>query len=337
MIQKNFEPAVSDDLLEAGYEPVLGWPTLPAELSWPEVAGVACDSHDRVYVFNRGKHPIVVFDADGSFLSTWGEGQFVRPHGIYVGPDDAVYCTDDGGHIVRKFTTDGLPLFTLGDGKPSDTGATSIDYRTIRRAAPPFHYPTNLALSADGSMYVADGYGNARIHKFSPDGRLLFSWGTPGDGPGEFHVPHGIAVDRDGTVYVADRENSRIQLFDPAGKYVVQWTDVARPCQIFIDRAQRVFIAELGWRAGLWPGMSAPSVEAPGGRVSIFDRKGLLLGRWGGGRNPCAAGDFFAPHGIWCDSQGSVYVAEVVASAGGKQGLVAADFHSLQKFARRRA
>lgn len=335
MIQKNFEPAVCDDLSEAGYQPVLGWPTIPKELSWPEVAGVACDSHDRVYVFNRGIHPVAVFDADGRFLSTWGEGQFIRPHGIYIGPDDAIYCTDDGGHVVRKFTTDGFALLTLGDGKPSDTGATSIDFRTIRRAAAPFHFPTNLALSGDGSMYVADGYGNARIHKFSPDGRLLFSWGTPGNGPGEFHVPHGIAVDGNGTVYVADRENSRIQLFDPTGKYVAQWTDVARPCQIFIDRAQHLFVAELGWRSGLWPGMSAPSDEAPGGRVSIFDREGRLLARWGGGRNPCAAGDFFAPHGICCDRQGSIYVAEVVASAGANRGLVAADCHSLQKFTRR--
>src|SRR5262249_5479221 len=149
---------------------------------------------------------------------------FKRAHGIFIGPDDAVYCIDDFDHTFRKFTTDGKLLMTLGtSGKPSDTGATSIDFRTIRHSGPPFHYPTDLALAPDGSLYVSDGYGNARIHKFSPDGRLLFSWGEPGDGPGQFRVPHGIAVDRQGFVYVADRENSRVQIFAPDGKYLSEW------------------------------------------------------------------------------------------------------------------
>jgi DNA-binding beta-propeller fold protein YncE len=328
------QPIESDALRRAGYEPVPGWPELPAGLGWQEVAAVACDSRDRVYVFNRGEHPLIIFEADGSFVGTWGEGLFARPHGISIGPDDAVYCTDDAGHTVRKFTPDGRLLLTLGDSKPSDTGATSVDYRTIRRAGAPFHYPTNLALAADGSMYVADGYGNARVHKFSPDGRLLFSWGSPGDGPGQFHVPHGIALDGQGTVYVADRENSRIQLFDGAGRYLSEWTDVVRPCQIFIDLHERVYVAELGWRAGMWPGTSAPSPDAPGGRLSIFDLRGQLLARWGGGENPCSPGDFYAPHDVWCDSQGSIYVAEVVYSAGGRLGFVPSDCHSLQKFVR---
>lgn len=318
----------------AGYQPVLDWPSLPPGLSWPEVAGVACDRRDRVYVFNRGEHPIVVFDTDGRFVASWGEGLFARPHGITIGFDDSVYCTDDAGHTVHKFSPDGRLLLTLGDGKPSDTGATSIDYRTIQRAGAPFHYPTNLALVADGSMYIADGYGNARIHKFSPDGRHLFSWGNPGSGPGEFHVPHGIAIGVDGSVYVADRENSRIQLFDPSGNYMSEWVDVARPCQIFIDGADRVYVAELGWRAGIWPGTQSPTDDATGGRVSIFDHGGTLLARWGGGQNPCSPGDFFAPHDICGDSQGNLYVAEVVASAGANCGLVPANCHALQKFRR---
>src|SRR5439155_3030800 len=154
-----------------------------------------------------------------------------------------------------------------------DTGATTLAFRTIHRPGPPFHYPTNLALSPQGEMYVSDGYGNARIHKFSPDGRLLFSWGEPGSGPGQFQIPHGIAVDLQGTVYVADRENSRIQLFSPDGKYLGEWTDVVRPCQVFIDRAENAYVAELGFRAGMWPGTTAPSADAPGGRVSIFDSR----------------------------------------------------------------
>ena len=322
---------------EFGYEANDRWTKLPAGWSWTEVVAVATDAQDRVFVFNRGEHPVVVFDGDGNFLRSWGEGLFARPHGIFVGPDDSVYCTDDLDHTVRKFTPDGNLLLTLGtSGKPSDTGATSVDYRTIIRVGPPFHYPTNVALSPSDEIYVSDGYGNARVHKFSADGRLIFSWGEPGNGPGQFKVPHGIAVDRQGTVYVADRENSRIQLFAPDGKFLSDWTDVARPCQVFIDDLGNVHVAELGFRAGMWPGTVAPTADATGGRLSIFDRHGELQARWGGGENPCLPGDFFAPHGICVDSRGDIYVAEVVMSAGGNRGLVAPTCHTLQKFVRRK-
>jgi DNA-binding beta-propeller fold protein YncE len=319
-----------------GYDADDQWVKLPLGIEWMEVAAVATDSRDRVYLFNRGEHPVIVLDRDGTFLYAWGEGLFARPHGLFVGSDDGLYCTDDLDHTVRKFTTEGRLLWTLGtSGRPSDTGATSMDYRGILRAGPPFHYPTNLAVSPEGEIYISDGYGNARVHKFSDDGRLLFSWGEPGGGPGQFHVPHGIAVDDRGTVYVADRENSRIQLFTPGGEYVTSWTDVVRPCQVFISGAGDIYVAELGYRAGMWPGTSAPSADAPGGRVSVFDRRGVLKARWGGGENPCEPGDFFAPHAIWVDSRGDIYVAEVVMSAGGNRGLVSPRCHSLQKFIRR--
>jgi DNA-binding beta-propeller fold protein YncE len=312
------------------------WAKLPAGWTWTEVAAVAVDSRDRVYVFNRGDHPVIVFDRHGTFLAAWGEGQFRRPHGIFIGPDDAVYCIDDLGHAVRKYAPDGTFLATLGPaGVASDTGATSMDFRTIVRSGPPFHYPTNLAMAPDGALYVSDGYGNARIHKFAADGRLLFSWGEPGGGPGQFRIPHGIAVDSAGTVYVADRENSRIQLFAPDGSYLSEWTDVARPCQVFIDGAGEVYVAELGFHAGMWPGTTAPRPDSPGGRLSIFDSNGNMRARWGGGRSPCEPGDFFAPHGICVDRHGDIYVAEVVMSAGGKRGLVPPTCHALQKFVRR--
>lgn len=315
------------------YEAIDRWAKLPAGWRWTEVAAVATDSRDRVFVFNRGEHPLIVFDSDGSFITSWGEGVFARPHGITIGPDDAVYCTDDLDHTVRKFTPDGTLLMTLGtSGIPSDTGATSIDFRTIRHAGAPFYFPTNVALSATGEIYVTDGYGNARVHKFSPDGQLLCSWGEPGTGPGQFRVPHGIAVDRHGTVFVADRENSRIQLFSADGAFLAERTDIARPCQIIFDDAGNMFVAELGYRSGMWPGTSPPFPDATGGRVSVFDPHGKLLARWGGGDNPTAPGDFFAPHDICIDSRGDLYVAEVVMSAGGNRGLVAPDCHSLQKF-----
>lgn len=325
------------DCREFGYDPNDRWAKLPPGWGWSEATAVATDLHDRVYVFNRGERPVIVVDRDGNFLTAWGEGLFVRPHGITIGPDECVYCTDDSGHTVRKFTPDGRLLMTLGiPGQPSDTGAASVDFRTIRRAAGPFHYPCNLAIAPGGELYVCDGYGNARVHKFSPDGELLLSWGEPGGGPGQFRIPHGIAVDPDGTVFVADRENSRIQLFSPNGEYLVEWRDIARPCQVFVHR-DLVYVAELGYRAGMWPGTTAPTPDATGGRVSIFDPRGELLARWGGGLDPCAPGDFFAPHDIGVDSRGDIYVAEVTMSAGGNRGLVSPECHSLQKFTRRSA
>jgi DNA-binding beta-propeller fold protein YncE len=317
------------------FEVCEGWGALPDGWRLVEVAGVATDSHDRVFVFNRGDYPVIIFDRDGRFIGSWEEDLFARPHGITIGPDDTVYCTDDLDHTVKKFTPEGKLVGTLGkSGCPSDTGATSMDFRTICRAGPPFHYPTNLALAADGSMYIADGYGNARVHRYSPDGRHLSSWGGPGGAPGEFRLPHGIAVGPDGTVVVADRENSRLQFFSPDGAFVQEWTDVARPCQVLVDAIGRVYVAELGFRAGMWPGTTAPFPDAPGGRISVFDGDGRLLARWGGGSNPCAPGDFFAPHDLCLDSRGDLYVGEVTWSAGGNRGVVPADCHSLQKFAR---
>jgi DNA-binding beta-propeller fold protein YncE len=319
------------------YEALPRWEQLPAGWQLGEVAGVATDSRDRVFVFARGEHPVVVFDRDGRFVTSWGEGVFQRPHGITIAPDDSVWCTDDLDHTVCQFTPDGRLLRTLGSsGRPSDTGIDGIDYRTIRRPAGPFHRPTNVALARDGSLFVTDGYGNARVHKFAADGRLLFSWGEPGAGPGQFNLPHGIALDSEGRVFVADRENSRIQIFTPEGRFLAQWTDVARPMQVCIDRDDNVFVAEVGWRAGLFPWLVPPGVDAPAARVTVFDRDGAVQARWGGGPDPSAVGDFFAPHDVCLDSHGDLYVGEVVLSAGGNRGLVSPSCHALQKFVRRK-
>ncbi len=309
------------------------WAKFPANGPDGEAVAVACDLRDHVYVFLRGPRPVQVFMPDGTPVGTWGDDRFHRPHGITLDRHDNVYCTDDIGHAVYLFDTEGRLLRTLGTpGSPSDTGATSIDYRTIRHSGPPFHYPTNLAIADSGDIFVADGYGNARVHRFAADGTLLNSWGEPGDGPGQFHVPHGIAIDSSGVIHVCDRENSRIQRFTQDGQYIGSWTDLARPSQLFFDRSGRAFIAELGYRAGRWPGTGDAQPGETGGRVSVLDSQGALLARWGGGANPCDAGDFFAPHGICVDSHGAVYVTEVAWTAGGATGRVPGHCHTLQKF-----
>ena len=303
---------------------------VPADIEFGEAVGIAVDSRQRLFVFNRGgTEPVMVFNQEGNFEKMWGAGQFVRPHGIFIGPDDSVYLTDDQGHTVRKYTTDGQLLMTLGThGVPSNTGVENSNYRTIQHPGPPFNLPTNLAVAPDGSLYVSDGYGNCCIHRFSPDGDLLHSWGSSGIELGAFQIPHGIGVDQSGCVVVADRENSRLQWFTPDGEFIEQWTDTARPCNVYFDEHDNLYVAEMGWHAGT----PDPQPDETGGRVSIFCRDGSLLARWGGGQNPYDAGDFIAPHDIWLDTQGNLYVSEVSISAGAARGLVGADCPSLQKF-----
>ncbi|MBM3822736.1 MAG: hypothetical protein FJ404_07620 [Verrucomicrobia bacterium] len=312
-----------------------GWPRLTEGLSWREVPGVACDAQDRVHLFCRGETPVMVFEPDGTLAKAWGSGTFARAHGLTIGPDGSRYYVDDLDHTVKKFDAGGDWVLTLGvSGKPSETGATSVDYRTIRQAGPPFHYPTNLAVGPDGDLFVADGYGNARVHRFSADGALKLSWGEPGTGPGQFHVPHGIAVDQRGRICVADRENDRLQWFSPEGEVLEIWDELARPSQMIFDAEGNVWVVELGYLAGRWPGTGEAEPGATGGRVSVFDPGGRLLSRWGGGAEPEAPGDFFAPHDLALDSKGDLYVVEVAWSAGGRRGMVSPQCHAVQKFIR---
>jgi DNA-binding beta-propeller fold protein YncE len=304
------------------FDVVIGWEKLPEGWSFVEVAGVATDSRDRVYAFNRGDHPMIVFD----------EGVFTNPHGIYIGPDDRVYCADNFDHTVRIFSTDGQLERTLGEeNQPSDTGFVPGE-SPVQRGAGPFNRVTNVALSKAGDLYIADGYGNARVHKFTGDGEYVFSWGEPGTGPGEFNLPHAIALDRYDRVYVADRENSRIQVFTIEGEYITQWNHLLRPDDLFIDADENLYVAELGEIAGKGPNVEiAP--HAPHARVSVLTLEGEVQTQFGG-EDAVAPGNFFAPHGIWADSKGDLYVSEVTVSGGARWGLVPLDCHSLQKFVR---
>jgi sugar lactone lactonase YvrE len=236
---------------------------------------------------------------------------------------------------VRKFTPDGTLLLTLGSpGIASDTGIDWLDYRTIRQPAGPFNLPTNLAVAPDGSLYVSDGYGNCRVHRFDPAGHLLYSWGESGTGPGQFQLPHGIAVDSGGQVYVADRENSRVQIFSAEGTWLREWTDTARPMQIRFDNRGIAWICDVGWKAGRFPWQTPPADPPEGAHVRAFDPQGRLVAKFGGSDDPCAPGQFFAPHDLCLDSRGSIYVGEVVQSAGGNRGLVDPTCHTIQKFER---
>ena len=281
---------------------VVEWGKLPDGWELKDVAGVAVDRKDQVYVFNRGAHPMVVFDRQGNFLRSWGEGVFSRAHGIHIGPDEHLYCTDDGDHTVRKCAIEGKVLLTIGiPGKPAPY-----------MAGEPFNRCTHTALSPRGDIYVSDGYGNARVHKYSPDGKLLLSWGEPGCDPGQFNIPHNICADVDGWVFVADRENHRVQVFHGNGKYEAQWNNMHRPCGLCGEPGRHglFYIGEIG------PTMPV-NREVPnlGPRVSIVDHQGKLLGRLGDVRAGLRLDQFIAPHGMAVDSRGDLYVGEVSYTA----------------------
>lgn len=288
------------------YEVQPDWAKLPAGWKFFEVADVAVDAQDRVYVFTRGEHPVIIFDREGNFLTSWGEGLFKRPHGLTPGPNRTLYLVDDGAHVVQQFTQEGKLLMTLGTpGK----GAGFMNGQ-------PFNQPTKVARDPKtGELYISDGYGNARVHKYTSDGKYLFSWGECGTDPGQFNLVHSVVLDKAGRVFVADRENHRIQIFDSQGKLLAIWNNIHRPCGLHIagDAEELVYVGEL---APPFPfSQNYPNV---GGRNSIYDLKGNRLARLGDIRAGEEPHQFLAPHGLAVDSRGDIYVGEVSWSFKGK-------------------
>ncbi|WP_316980070.1 peptidyl-alpha-hydroxyglycine alpha-amidating lyase family protein [Shumkonia mesophila] len=276
------------------------WPTLPKDIEIGDAAAVAVDKRDRVYLFNRGPNPIIVVDSAGNFLDTWGQDVFSGAHGLHIGADDCIYCTDWVDHTVRKCSLDGKVLMEFGvSNKPGPY-----------MSGKPFNRCTHTALSPDlDFLYVTDGYGNAHVHKFSADGKLLHTWGGSGADEGQFNLPHAICCDADGWLYVADRENHRIQIFDGNGKYETQINNLHRPCGLCLsnDESPICYVGEIGPYYSF--NRTAPNL---GPRISIMTRDGKLLGRLAGdppaGNNP---GQFLSPHGLAVDSRGNLYVGQV--------------------------
>jgi len=276
------------------------WAKLPQGWEFVDIADLAVDSNDRVTIYSRSEHSVMVFDRDGNFLSTWEEGAFVRPHGLTIGPDGSFYCTDDRGHTVKKFSRDGKLLLTIGTpGKPA-----------VEQSGEPFNMPTKVALEpGTGNLYITDGYGNARVHKYTPDGERLFSWGRSGVEAGEFNLPHSVCTDRQGFVYVADRENHRVQVFDDGGRYVTQWNNLHRPCGFYItqDDPQLAIIGQLP--TSMQVNSKFPNL---GACVSIHELSGKRIATIGAPfKGVDAVDQFHAPHAIGMDSHGDIYVGEV--------------------------
>ena len=323
-------------MAKLSYKLVEGWEKLPPNLKHLDCVGAGVDAKDRVYLITRSDARVIVYEQDGTFVTAWGEGIFTpRTHCIRFGPDGAVYTVDDGDHTVRKFTPEGKQLMMLGTpGVSSDTGYNKDKgTASITHGGPPFNRPTGVAIAPNGDLYVADGYGNARVHRFTADGKLIQSWGEPGTGPGQFNLPHDIWVTPDERVFVADRENDRLQIFGPTGKFIEQWTQIQRPTGLCI-RDGLIYVSELWWIPGQSSFRRGKIEKDEPGRVTVMDMKGTVLARFGHEGDRTAPGNFIAPHGICADSRGDIYVAEVTQTFGVGRGNVPAGSHMFQKFAR---
>jgi len=267
------------------------WAKLPEGWEMP-AAAVYGDSKDRVFCFNRDPdHPICIFDREGNLVSSWGAGLISFAHAIYLDKEDNVWLVDRNKHQVFKYTSDGKLLMTIGDeGSRSDTGVAQDDYSSttwssVTHSGAPFNMPAGIAVNDAGEIFIADGYANARVHKFTSDGKLIMSWGDPGSGDGQFNLPHGVWIDSQGRVLVSDRENDRVQVFTQDGKFVSSWpTKLIGPALMYVDDEDIVYIPEHN-----------------GGMVSVLNLEGDRLAQWGDIK-------YRSCHGIWVDSHKDLYV-----------------------------
>jgi len=255
---------------------------LPAGWSLGPCSAVSVNRHGEIFLFHRGEHPIIVCDAKGKYLRSWGDGLIGSAHGLRIDGNDDVWVTDIGNHRVFKFDSQGKLLLSLGTGKPGN-------------GTDEFNKPTDLAFGSKGEIYVTDGYGNARVLVFSPSGALLHSWGKPGRAEGEFRIPHSIVIDRQGRLYVGDRENDRIQIFDVDGKLLDVWSGFA-PYGLAFDRHGTLFVA-----------------DGRANQVLQIDTAGKVVGQFG--REGTAVGEFTLPHMLAFDAEDNLLITEI----GGKR------------------
>lgn len=251
------------------------WGDLP--LNGPgRISDVACDGAGRVYVqFRQDPYVdapapgIVVLSPEGKRLAAWGES-IQDGHMFTVHPDGRVFVVDRDAHEVVIFSAEGERLGGLG---------------ARHRPGDPFNAPCDVAFAPNGEIYVADGYANARIHRFAPDGTPMPGWGRPGRGPGEFCTPHSVWVLEDGRVVVCDRDNSRLQVFTAEGRHLTDITDTHKPMDVHGGPDGGFYVTD----------------QVP--RLSLFDGAGRLVGRC----RPVLNG----AHGMWRDSRsGVIYQSE---------------------------
>lgn len=266
-------------------EPVADWLKLPKGWNLGETSGVAIDAQDHVWIFNRGKHPVVEVDRAGAFIQAWPEPPIVASHGIKVDPDGNVWTVDVEAHRVMKFTRDGRLLMVLG-GQGAKPAPNNDDKYAFNR-------PTGLSFKPSGDFYVSDGYINSRVVEYNRSGEYVRHWGKKGKANGEFDLAHDVTLDPRGRVYVADRANNRIQVFSPEGNFLQAWSNVGQPWGLVYSKKDNAL-----WMA-----------DGLANRISKLNLDGQVLGTYGGFGH--GAGQFDFAHHIAVDSAGAVYVAEI--------------------------
>lgn len=286
-------PGILGQTEEAPYQVVHGWPQYPEGFATREVGGVGVDSHGHVFVFHRGHRPILCLDGEtGRILASWGDGMIASAHGLAVDAQDNVWVTDIGRHQVIKFSHDGELLMTVG--------AKDVPGDDARH----FNRPTDVAVAPNGDFWVADGYGNSRVVRFTARGEYVTQWGRKGDKPGEFDTPHGITLDKQGRLYVADRGNARIQVFDGNGKLLAVWKseELGRPWGVEVGPDGYLYVAD-GGDIHLEPGPYERN------RALKLDLDGRIVAKWGSFGS--YDGQFYWAHDIAVGPKGEVYVGDV--------------------------
>jgi hypothetical protein len=319
----------------SGHAISFGFFQMPLEsqgaISFESVSDVAVSELGEIYLLTRESAAVVVYGPDGSYRRSWSPPYMRLPHGITIEESGRVFVVDQGAHAVWIFSPDGERVGVIGH--PDVPSGTGIDwelprykdrYLSIRQSAGPFNNPTKLVPAPDGSYFVTDGYGNCRVHHFSPDLELLDSWGTPGSGPGEFRLPHGVCLLADGRLLVADRENERIQCFQSvgsgggAGELIEIWEDFQRPAAIVESRFGYLIVGELGWKAGDYSFAQGEMAEAVPPRLTVVDQAGSVLARHvHRGEQP---GPLSSPHGLAETYDGTVVVAQLKPSPASDPG-----------------
>jgi DNA-binding beta-propeller fold protein YncE len=274
-----FPCRAQEQIPKLNYEPVPDFFQLPPGEHFVEVAGVAVNSKGHIYVFHRGKHPLMEFDASGKYLRSIADDLFVTAHTVRVDGEDNIWTTDVGSHVVLKLSPDGRVLLSLGRMRMAGDDVLH------------FNQPTDVAFDREGNIFVTDGEGNSRVLKFNKFGNPVLGWGMKGSGPGQFDLPHSIAVDDD-LVYVGDRENARIQIFDLNGRYIREWK-VGHPFGLFITPDHFIYMS-----------------DAIAGQILKINRDGKVVGVLEGPAPDKAR--HFDPHSLAVDKDNSIFTAEVL-------------------------
>ena len=304
------------------YRPLDQWAQLPAGRKWGSASAIDIDRRTgNIWVADRcgantcsgsKDNPIFEFGPSGKLLKNFGAGMFVTPHGIYVDKDGNVWMTDqvarDGkGNQVLKLSPDGKVLMTLGKAGVTGSGPDT------------FNQPSDVIVAPNGDIFVADGHGgdtNARIVKFSSDGKFIKAWGKKGSGPGEFDTPHALAFDARGRLFVGDRGNRRIQIFDQDGKFLEEWKQFGGPSGIYIDPKGNIYTADSQSNAknnpGYKRGIRAGTVKD--GKVTAFIPDTMPTPesdeRWANS-SALPLSDTSGAEGVVADAKGNIYGAEV--------------------------